>query len=75
MNYSNYITSDSKVMLGKPFVKGTRITVELLLKLLSEGASAEQIIVAYPSLTTIDIQAALAYAHDVIANEVLIDAA
>jgi len=62
-------------MLGKPFVKGTRITVELLLKLLSEGASAEQIIVAYPSLTTIDIQAALAYAHDVIANEVLIDAA
>lgn len=75
MNYSNYITSDSKVMLGKPVIKGTRITVELLLKLLSEGASAEQIIVAYPNLTTIDIQAALAYAHDVIANEVLIDAA
>ena len=75
MNYNDYIESNSNIMLGKPLVKGTRITVELILKNLAEGASFEDIIFAYPHLTPISIQAVLAYAYEVIANEVLINAA
>ena len=49
------------VMLGKPVIKGTRITVELILLKLSEGATAADLLDAYPRLTKLDIQAALAY--------------
>lgn len=62
-------------MLGKPVVKGTRITVELILKMLSEGATPEDIIAAYPHLNAVHIAAALAYASDVISNETLMPAA
>lgn len=48
-------------MLGKPIVKGTRITVELILKKLSEGMSFEDLLEAYPHLTKDDILAALSY--------------
>ena len=61
-------------MLGKPVVKNTRITVALVLKKLSEGASVEDIISAYPNLTPLSISAALAYASDVVSNETLIAA-
>ena len=47
-------------MLGKPVIKGTRLTVELILQKLSEVASAKQLIVAYPSLQVNDILAVLA---------------
>lgn len=72
MDYRNLIESRSDVMLGKPVIKGTRITVELILKKLSEGASIKDIIAAYPTLTEASIAAALAYASDVISNETII---
>jgi uncharacterized protein (DUF433 family) len=75
MNYNDYLESKSDIMLGKPVVKGTRITVELILKMLSEGASVDSIIDAYPHLQPIHISAVLAYATDVVANETLIPAA
>lgn len=75
MNYSDYLESRSDVMLGKPVIKGTRITVELILKILSEGASLEDIMIAYPNLQPVHISAVLAYATDVIANETVIPAA
>ena len=75
MNYNDFLESRSDVMLGKPVIKGTRITVELILKMLSEGASAADIIVAYPHLQAVHINAVLAYASDVAANEALIPAA
>jgi len=75
MDYKDYIGSDASVMLGKPIVKGTRITVALILTKLSEGASPEDIILAYPNLTLTSISAALAYASDVVSNETLIAAA
>ena len=62
-------------MLGKPVIKGTRITVELVLRMLSEGASVNDILLAYPHLQAVHISAALAYATDVIAHEMLIPAA
>lgn len=59
-------------MLGKPVIKGTRITVALILKKLSEGATMQQMIAGYPSLSEAAINAALAYASDVISNETVI---
>lgn len=72
MNYKEYIESNVDVMLGKPVIKGTRLTVALILQKLSEGATAQQLIEAYPALTITAISAALAYASDVISNETVI---
>ena len=62
MNYTKYIESRPDIMLGKPVIKGTRITVKLIIQKLSEGATHEELIKAYPSLTTKNIFIALAYA-------------
>ena len=75
MDYKDYIESNSEIMLGKPVIKVTRITVALILQRLSEGAAVEDIVSAYPSLTVNSISAALAYASDVVSNEMLIAAA
>jgi len=63
------IEIDPRVMLGKPVIRGTRITVELILRKLSEGATDADLLDAYPRLTREDIQAALAYAADTVAHE------
>ena len=68
MDYNEHISSDPKVMLGKPVIKGPRITVELILDLLSQGASIDEILVMYPHITKEGILASIAYAHDVILN-------
>jgi uncharacterized protein (DUF433 family) len=60
------------VMLGKPVIAGTRIPVELLLRKLSEGATVADLLDAYPRLTKIDIQAALAYAANALSHEIII---
>jgi uncharacterized protein (DUF433 family) len=60
------------VMLGKAVIRGTRIPVELILRKLGEGLAEEQILDAYPRLTRDDIQAALLYAADSLANETIL---
>jgi uncharacterized protein (DUF433 family) len=66
------IDINPKVMLGKPVIRGTRITVELLLRKLSEGATEAELLQDYPHLTAEDIRAAIKYAADVVAHEELI---
>jgi uncharacterized protein (DUF433 family) len=61
---SDHIEINPAVMLGKPVVRGTRIPVEMLLRKLSDGATAEDLLDAYPRLTLDDIKACLAYAAD-----------
>src|SRR6058998_2099825 len=63
------IEIDPKVMMGKPVIRGTRITVELVLRKLSEGASERDLLDAYPRLTREDIKAAIRYAADTVAHE------
>lgn len=63
------------ILGGKPVVRGTRISVELLLRKLSEGASVEDLLQAYPRLSRDDIHAAIGHAADTIAIEESIDAA
>ena len=62
MKFQDYISSDPKIMLGKPVIKGTRITVELILEKLSEGETFEDILEAHPHITIEGIRAALAFA-------------
>lgn len=73
MNYRERITADHQIMLGKPVIKGTRITVELLLRKLSEGATTTDLLGMYPHLEEADVLAALMYASDVLANEAVLD--
>ena len=69
MDYRLYIESDANLMLGKPVIKGTRLTVELILQRLSEGVTTEQLKAAYPGLTSESLLAVFAYASDMVANE------
>jgi uncharacterized protein (DUF433 family) len=56
------ITVDSKVMVGKPVIKGTRLTVEYILNLLAHGVTAKDILTEYKGLTQDDIQACILFA-------------
>jgi uncharacterized protein (DUF433 family) len=69
MSTQGRIEINPKVMFGKPVIRGTRITVELILRKLAEGATIADLIQAYPHLSTDDIQAAIAYAADTVAHE------
>ncbi len=58
------IEVNRRIMLGKPVIKGTRVTVELILRKLSEGGTETEILDAYPRLTHDDIRAAIGYVAD-----------
>ncbi len=64
---SNLIERKHDVMMGKAVLKGTRITVELIVRKMADGFSLEDILAMYPHLTKEQIQAALVYAADAIA--------
>jgi uncharacterized protein (DUF433 family) len=63
------IEINSKIMLGKPVIRGTRIPVELIVRKLSEGADEKALLEAHPELTADDVHAALRYAADSLAHE------
>jgi uncharacterized protein (DUF433 family) len=65
------ITSDPAVMLGKPVVAGTRITVELILRKLGAGESIEQLLDSHPQLSRETVLAALEFAADALGAEVV----
>lgn len=68
------ISSDPSVMMGKPCIQGTRITVELVLRKLGAGRSFADILAAYPHLTEDDLRAALAFAADYLQHETVLAA-
>jgi len=63
------ITANPAIFGGKPIIRGMRISVESILGLLAQGESTEAILTDYPDLKPEDIQACLAYAHTVVAND------
>ena len=63
------IQIDPAVMLGKPVIRGTRITVELILRKLAEGETEGEMLEDYPHLTSEDIHAAIAYGAASVAHE------
>jgi len=69
MVWQDYIVSDKNILIGKPTIKGTRISVELILELLSSGWSEQQLLESYPQLKTDHIKAVFAYLRDCMKNE------
>jgi uncharacterized protein (DUF433 family) len=65
------IQSDPKIMMGKPFIAGTRITVELILEKLAAGETIEQILGAHPRLTKESVLKALEYAAQVLRSDII----
>jgi len=68
------IKSDPAVMLGKPCIAGTRITVELVLRKLAAGRTFADLLEAYPHLNEADLRAALAFAADFMQDEIVVAA-
>ncbi|HWG46945.1 MAG TPA: DUF433 domain-containing protein [Gemmataceae bacterium] len=65
------VTSDPAIMLGKPVIAGTRITVELILEKLAAGETIDDLLLDYPQLTPEAVAAALRYALQVIRNDIV----
>ncbi len=68
---TDLIISDPTIMMGKPVIKGTRITVELILEKLAAGETLEQILEAHPRLTHEGVQAAIAFAAEVLKGDIV----
>ena len=69
MNWRDRIVSDPDILVGKPAVKGTRISVELILGWLAQGWTHEMLLDSYPQLAREDILAALAFAAEMMRDE------
>lgn len=63
------ITLDPEIMVGKPVIRETRIPVELIVRMIAQGISIEEILEEYPRLEREDVRAALTYAADVVARD------
>jgi len=73
IDWKKHITSDKSTLLGKPVIKGTRISVEFIIELLASGWSEKQILENYPRLKKKDLQAVFAYMHENIRDGLLFE--
>jgi uncharacterized protein (DUF433 family) len=71
MNWKDYIVSDNEILLGKPTVKGTRISVEHILGLLAQGWNESQILENFPRLSKESLQAVFSYSQECIQDGLL----
>jgi uncharacterized protein (DUF433 family) len=69
MDWHDHVTMDPRILVGKPVVKGTRISVEMVIDLLAAGWTQQQILDSYPGLKPDDVRACLAYASEILHSE------
>lgn len=74
-NWKLNIASDPQILYGKPVIKNTRIPVDLILEILANGDSQEELLQAYPNIKKEDIIACLLFAAETIKNEVILNRA
>lgn len=74
-DWRNRIVADPQVMLGKPVIRSTRLTVELILERMAAGETVADLLVAYPRLAQEDILAALAYAAESLRSDTIFSVA
>jgi len=72
INWTDYIVIDPDLHHGDPCIRGTRIPVATIVGSLADGMTPDEVIIAYPQLTMIKVQAALAYAADIMRQEYLL---
>jgi uncharacterized protein (DUF433 family) len=70
--WKDRITVDPDILVGKPIIKGTRISVELILNRLADGWTMEDILTSYPHITREDVLAALSFAAELFKEETFI---
>ena len=66
------LTTDPAILGGKPIVRGTRISVQMIMEWIASGASRNEIVAHHPQLTTEDVEQAIAYAASAVENDVLV---
>lgn len=71
MKWKDRIISDKTILVGKPVIKGTRISIDHIFQLLSQGWSEERILENYPQLTKDDLLAVFAYVYDCLKDGLL----
>ena len=71
MNWQEHIISDKDILLGKPTIKGTRISVDHIVSLLAQGWTEQKILDNYPRLTNESLKAVFAYIYDCIQDGLL----
>lgn len=69
MNWKERITVDPAILVGKPIIKGTRISVELILDRVADGWTMEDILLSYPHIKREDVLAALSFAAEIFREE------
>jgi len=69
MEWRSRIVIDPRILVGKPVIRGTRISVEFVVDLLAAGWSHQQVLESYPHLSEMDIRACLAYAGELLHEE------
>ena len=69
MKWQEHIISDPSILLGKPTIKGTRISVELILELFSKGWNEQQILESYPSVSLDSLRSVFGYLKECIQQE------
>jgi uncharacterized protein (DUF433 family) len=69
MNWRDYIVTDPEILVGKPVVKGTRLSVDLILDRLADGWTVEDLYQSYPRLTPEALQAVFAFAAEILKDE------
>jgi uncharacterized protein (DUF433 family) len=69
MSWRDHIHSDPGILGGKPVIRGTRISVELVLEYIADGADEDDILKAYPHLTREQVRAAVQFAHDLLIEQ------
>lgn len=69
MDWRERIVIDPNILVGKPVIRGTRLAVEFIVELLSQGWSEQEILRNYPGITREDIRACLAYATEMLQSE------
>ena len=69
MDWQKHITRDFSVMTGKPCIKGTRITVDFILKLFASGWTKEKVLASYPHITNENINAVFSYTASILQDD------
>lgn len=69
MRWQEYIHSDPDILIGKPVVKGTRLSIDFILRLFGNGWTISQVLESYPQLTIDSLQAVFAFAADSLSQE------
>ena len=69
MDWKNHIVTDDETLAGKPRIKGTRISVELILDRVADGWSTDDILASYPNISRENVLAALSFAAELFKEE------